>query len=87
MREWHDMPPAACAGDGSTLAERTVKSTDISTLFDVDRARRDTPGCNQVVHFNNAGASLMPRQVLDSVIEHLQLEARIGILFFRVPAR
>jgi cysteine desulfurase / selenocysteine lyase len=46
--------------------------------FDVDRARRDTPGCSEVLHFNNAGAGLMPRQVLDSVVSHLQLEARIG---------
>src|SRR5690349_20078486 len=46
--------------------------------FDVERARQDTPGCTKVVHFNNAGAALMPRQVLAAVVEHLQLEARIG---------
>jgi cysteine desulfurase/selenocysteine lyase len=47
-------------------------------VLDVTRARLETPGCNQVVHFNNAGSSLMPRPVLDAAIGHLQLEARIG---------
>ncbi len=46
--------------------------------FDIERARADTPGCEHVVHLNNAGASLPPQPVLDAVIDHLQLEARIG---------
>ena len=46
--------------------------------IDVARARRETPGCESVVHLNNAGASLMPDGVLRTVIEHLELEARIG---------
>lgn len=46
--------------------------------LDIERARRDTPGTTQVAHFNHAGASLMPRQVLDAVHDHLLLEARIG---------
>src|SRR5437868_5153476 len=46
--------------------------------FDLQRARQDTPGCAHVLHFNNAGASLMPRPVLDATIAHLQLEAQIG---------
>ncbi len=46
--------------------------------IDVDRARADTPGCRNVVHLNNAGASLPPRPVLDAVIGHLRLEAEIG---------
>ncbi len=48
------------------------------SAFDVARARRGTPGCESVVHLNNAGASLMPDVVLRTVIEHLELEARIG---------
>jgi selenocysteine lyase/cysteine desulfurase len=46
--------------------------------IDVDRARRDTPGCAHVVHLNNAGSSLPPKQVLDAVIGHVELEGRIG---------
>ncbi len=46
--------------------------------FDLQRARHDTPGCTNVLHFNNAGSSLMPQPVLDATIGHLQLEAQIG---------
>ena len=48
------------------------------TEIDVFRARQDTPGCEQVLHLNNAGAALMPKQVLDAVTGHLRLEAEIG---------
>ncbi|MEO8201358.1 MAG: aminotransferase class V-fold PLP-dependent enzyme [Gemmatimonadota bacterium] len=44
----------------------------------LDQWRRDTPGTGSVNHLNNAGAGLMPRVVLDRVIEHLQLESQIG---------
>jgi len=50
---------------------------DLLTL-DVARAREETPGCADVIHFNNAGASLAPRPVLDTVVDHLKLEATIG---------
>ena len=46
--------------------------------MDLDRLRRETPGCERWAHFNNAGASLMPSPVLDAVIDHLRLEAEIG---------
>jgi len=46
--------------------------------FDLSRARQETPGCENVLHFNNAGASLMPQPVLEATIAHLQLEAQIG---------
>lgn len=46
--------------------------------IDLERVRRETPGCAEVLHFNNAGASLMPRPVLDALVGHLHLEARIG---------
>src|SRR6266699_3432553 len=46
--------------------------------FDLERARNETPGCRNVLHFNNAGAALMPERVLDATIAHLELEAQIG---------
>jgi selenocysteine lyase/cysteine desulfurase len=46
--------------------------------FDLSRARRETPACEHVLHFNNAGAALMPNPVLDALVQHLKLEAAIG---------
>jgi selenocysteine lyase/cysteine desulfurase len=46
--------------------------------FDVARARRETPGCAHVHHFNNAGAALPPDPVLRVQLDHLELEATIG---------
>src|SRR4051812_30706321 len=46
--------------------------------LDVARARQETPGCRNVLHFNNAGAALMPQPVLDALVGHLRLEAEIG---------
>ena len=40
--------------------------------------RADTPGCDHVIHLNNAGAALMPRPVLDAIVQHLQREANFG---------
>lgn len=47
-------------------------------VLDVVRARRETPGCGHVLHFNNAGAGLMPEPVLNAITAHLRLEAEIG---------
>ena len=46
--------------------------------IDVDRARALTPGCAHVLHLNHAGASLLPQPVLDAMVGHLELEARVG---------
>src|SRR5262245_20553845 len=46
--------------------------------IDVERARRETPGCQHVTHLDNAGSSLPTQPVLDAVVGHLELEARIG---------
>jgi cysteine desulfurase / selenocysteine lyase len=46
--------------------------------IDVAAARRDTPGIEHVLHFDNAGAALPPRPVLDAVTRHLRREAAIG---------
>lgn len=46
--------------------------------LDTARARRETPGCTAVAHFNNAGAALPPQPVLDAQLHHLQREAETG---------
>ena len=46
--------------------------------FDLARARHDTPGCTTVLHFNNAGAALMPQPVVDAVTAHWQRETFYG---------
>ena len=52
----------------------------MTTLSDLDvrRLRAQTPGCAAVLHLNNAGASLPTQRTLAAMVEHLQLEARIG---------
>ena len=40
--------------------------------------RADTPGCERLVHLNNAGAALTPVPVRQAVFAHLELENEIG---------
>jgi selenocysteine lyase/cysteine desulfurase len=44
----------------------------------VGRWRLDTPGCERLVHLNNAGAALVPQPVRDAVAAHLKLEEETG---------
>ena len=46
--------------------------------FDIEKARRDTPGCAHVIHFNNAGAALMPMQVRNALVGHINREMVAG---------
>jgi len=45
---------------------------------DLARWRADTPGCERLVHLNNAGAALQPAPVRQAVRDHLDLEHRLG---------
>ncbi|WLH36933.1 aminotransferase class V-fold PLP-dependent enzyme [Pseudomonas sp. FP2196] len=47
-------------------------------IEDIAFLRSSTPGCDYVIHFNHAGASLPSRTTLDAVIEQLQREALGG---------
>ena len=45
---------------------------------EIRRFRQDTPAAARRIHLNNAGASLPPQPVLDTVLDHLRREAEIG---------
>lgn len=45
---------------------------------DVERIRGETPGIGERVHLLASGSALMPKPVVDAVIEHTLLEAEIG---------
>jgi len=46
--------------------------------MNIAEIRSQTSGCASVLHFNNAGASLMPDPVRDAVIEYLIEESNFG---------
>lgn len=48
------------------------------TGFPLERVRAETPACDSLIHFNNAGASLQPKPVSDAVRSYLSLEQEIG---------
>lgn len=48
------------------------------TPAEIETLRKDTPGCANVIHLNNAGAGLMPDPVTQAILSHIQLEASIG---------
>lgn len=48
------------------------------TTFDIKRARQDTLGCADLIHFNNAGASLMPFLVSKALHKYLNKEEKMG---------
>lgn len=46
--------------------------------MNITALRADTPGCKEKVHFNNAGAALMPMPVLNAIQDYLNEEALNG---------
>ncbi|MFD0429689.1 aminotransferase class V-fold PLP-dependent enzyme [Streptomyces zhihengii] len=58
--------------NSATASAREALQLDVAAL------RADTPGCRNVIHFNNAGCGLLAAPVVDAMIGHLHLEARTG---------
>ena len=50
----------------------------MSDNFDIDRARKETLACKDIIHFNNAGSALMPIPVSDVLHNYLYKEEQIG---------
>jgi len=55
--------------------DRSMKAAPPAELA---RWRADTPGCDRLVHLNNAGAALIPFSVRDAITSHLTLEMEVG---------
>jgi len=52
--------------------------TTLPAGIDLSTVRAHTPGCAEVIHFNNAGAALPPKVVTDAVLQYTAHEALIG---------
>ena len=46
--------------------------------MDITKLRKDTPGTTKVLHFNNAGAALMPAPVVNAMTDYLDEETLYG---------
>lgn len=47
-------------------------------MIDIQKARAETRYCDDILHFNNAGSSLMPIAVSDALHDYLHAEERFG---------
>ena len=50
-------------------------------LMNIDQIRKDTLGCSDKIFLNSAGSSLMPKSVLDKIIDYLKEEEQFGGYF------
>jgi selenocysteine lyase/cysteine desulfurase len=55
-----------------------MQSSKVLREINIEKIRAETEGCKHVIHFNNAGSSLMPDCVYEAVVAHLKLERNIG---------
>lgn len=56
----------------------TLPAGSVFSHAEIAAFRNETLGCGSVIHFNNAGAGLMPDVVANAQIDHIMLEAEIG---------
>lgn len=47
-------------------------------MISLAQVRADTPACEHLIHFNNAGCALSPAAVTTAVTNHLRLEQELG---------
>ncbi len=47
-------------------------------MMNIEQIRKDTPGVPKLIHFNNAGASLVTQQVIDATINFIHEDAITG---------
>ncbi|MFF2353761.1 aminotransferase class V-fold PLP-dependent enzyme [Kitasatospora sp. NPDC058115] len=66
------------SGPAANAEPPLPESATAASPLDIAALRADTPGCESVIHFNNAGAGLMARPVLQAMADHLHLEATTG---------
>lgn len=52
--------------------------SQFTPVFNIAQLRADTPGCQDSLFFNSAGASLMPQPVVQAMQDYLQLETQLG---------
>ena len=69
-----DEPP----GVNITEAVKGAVAAEPITDEQVAQRRKDTPGCANRIHLNNAGSGLMPQAVLNAITGHLNREANFG---------
>jgi selenocysteine lyase/cysteine desulfurase len=60
------------------MTAATTSHGPVAGAIDVSAVRADTPGCSEVIHFNNAGAALPPSVVTDAILRYTAREALIG---------
>lgn len=53
-------------------------SNEPSTPLDVETIRAETPGIDGPLHLNSCGSSLPPGSVVETMIDYLRYEARVG---------
>lgn len=47
-------------------------------MLNINQLRAETPAVKDLLHFNNAGASLMPQPILEAMVTYLRYEAIVG---------
>lgn len=72
------LPSLAISSAVASGSDTVTHGGIMTDNLDVERVRRETPGCIDRIHLDNAGSALPPQAVLDAVIDHLGFEARVG---------